>query len=237
MRGDLSFGWGDLRSRCFPRTPPPLNRHPFSPVLRRAGGRHGPQSKATHPWNVGGEPRSIPKRFYKRNWGAATWERRRRGGKETDCGAGDPGVGGKELSSSLNGLAPRERSATCCIGTGPAEGEKPQRAYRCLRGQWDLSPNACGAPPWEALATDTLMRDADRKKGGGGRLEPVWPAPAVSHSHLILVYRLHQLAPRVEVGASPKTGAPALQQTSGHLRHGRSPPRPLPPLPPGKAGL
>lgn len=71
------------------------------------------------------------------------------------------------------------------------------------------------------------MRGTD-SNGGGGRLKPV--GPAVSHSHLILVYRLHQLAPRVEVGSSPKTGAPALQQTPGHLRHGRCPP-PSPPAP------
>ena len=36
--------------------------------------------------------------------------------------------------------------------------------------------------------------------------------------------------------ASPKTGAPALQQTSSHLWHGWSPPYPLPPLPQERPG-
>lgn len=125
-------------------------------------------------------------------------------------------------------------------GTGPVAAERErgaeaQRADRRLQGSPSgasaiPAPVPAGAPPWEALAADTDKRHR-QKKGGGGPLEPGWPAPAVSHSHLILVYRLHQLAPRVEVGASPKTGAPALQQTPGHLRHGRCPPRPLPPLP------
>jgi hypothetical protein len=86
--------------------------------------------------------------------------------------------------------------------------------------------------PKKPALRDTGMRDAGRNKGR----RPAWPAPAFSHSHLILVYRLHQLAPRVEVGASPKTGAPALQQTPGHLRHGRSPPRPPPAPTPARPG-
>lgn len=97
----------------------------------------------------------------------------------------------------------------------------------------DLSPNACGGGhPKKPALRDTVMRDLGRNKGW----RPARPFPRLSHSHLILVYRLHQLAPRVEVGASPKTGAPALQQTPGHLRHGRSPPRPPPAPTPARSG-
>lgn len=46
-----------LRGTPSPQSPPV----PSCPT--RGGGRHCTQSKATHPWNVGGEHRNIPKRF------------------------------------------------------------------------------------------------------------------------------------------------------------------------------
>lgn len=126
-------------------------------------------------------------------------------------------------------------------GPGPVQKEKDERASpeggrvvpkQPERGPWNQPWCLRGPHPKKPALRDTGMRDPGRNKGR----RPAWPAPAFSHSHLILVYRLHQLAPRVEVGASPKTGAPALQQTPGHLRHGRSPPRPPPAPTPARPG-
>lgn len=57
-------------------------------------------------------------------------------------------------------------------------------------------------------------RAGGRRGNGGSRPPP--------HSHLVLVDRLHQLPPGVEVGALPEAGAPALQEAPGRLRHSPS---------------
>lgn len=129
----------------------------------------------------------------------------------------------------MNGPGPVHKKGRCeSFPGGRTGGLQAARS-----GPMGSKPWCFGGPHPKKLALrDTVMRDPGRNKGR----RPAWPAPGVNHSHLILVYRLHQLAPGVEVGASPKTGAPALQQTPGHLRHGRSPPRPPPAPTPARPG-
>lgn len=105
----------------------------------------------------------------------------------------------------------------------PGEGPPVERRWPGGQGAEPRGgPGAASEPvPAGPHPADTGTRDSGRR-GRGGRGGPL----ALGHSHLVLVDRLHQLAPGVEVGASPEAGAPALQQTPGHLRHGRPPPRP-----------
>lgn len=68
-----------------------------------------------------------------------------------NCGAGDPGDGGKELSSSLNGLAPRERRATCCTELAWRRAKNP-RERTVVSGASEVSAPVPAGPhpekPW-----------------------------------------------------------------------------------------
>lgn len=121
-------------------------------------------------------------------------------------GAGAPAEKGLPVEWNWPGGGGGERRARI-----PGEQSGVSRAASPRPGPGRSQPQCLRGPTLRSLGCRYRDERHRQRQGGGGRLEPVWPAPAVSHSHLILVYRLHQLAPRVEVGASPKTGAPALQ--------------------------
>lgn len=101
------------------------------------------------------------------------------------------------------------------LGTWPRALGKGRSCQRRPRGEgpaaWALrGPPAlpCPVPAGAAPSTRSLARDSGAVPG--------------PHSHLILVDRLHQLPPGVEVGTLPEAGAPALQEAAGRLRHSPS---------------
>lgn len=138
------------------------------------------------------------------------------------------GVGGKQKYSAE---IVREQGGQ--LGRGGGEGKR----LTAEPGSPSLQAGSVEGPPVEWTFPSCSCRPASSARLGGRDPTPMRHYGARErgrpgcHSHLILVYRLHQLAPRVEVGASPEAGAPALQQTAGPLRHGRRPPRPARPSP------
>lgn len=140
--------------------PPPLHRHQSPPVLHRGGGRHRAQSKATHPWDVGGEHTRIPRRFEKRNRGAATRERRRKGNRLRSGGPAGR-RGGPSRWPERWGRRPRRGGHL--LNGRPCGGEGAPRADRRPRGQRALGPGAAGP----TLSSRGCRARRHRRKEGG----------------------------------------------------------------------
>lgn len=106
------------------------------------------------------------------------------------------------------GHPPRGRASPQPRASGKGRTHRRGPGVRGPRPGPGGAPLPCPAPPGAAPSPRRLARDSGAVPG--------------PHSHLVLVDRLHQLPPGVEVGALPEAGAPALQEAAGRLRHSPS---------------